>query len=119
MEKQILVEFMQVNCVGYQNRLTGREIEAQIGINYKRISDIVLDNLELNIINYNGYFVPTKEDNKILNNKMKNLKTDYYELNARVGQLERIMFDLNCGSLIDDLSRDVAKTFYDGGNDEL
>lgn len=102
MEKQRLLEFMQENCVGYERRLTGREIEAQTGINYKVISNIVLKNLELNILNYNGYFIPTFEDLKVLNNKMKNLKSDYYDINARVSQLERIIFDLNCDDLMEE-----------------
>lgn len=95
MEKQILMEFMQNNCVSFEKRLTGREIEQQTGISYKRISDYFLNDLSLNVINYSGYFIPTKEDVKILNSKLKNLKLDYMDINNRVWQCERIIEELS------------------------
>ena len=98
-----VLEYLQKNCRGYENRMSGNELEFKLDYNYKRISDsvIVLNLSGEPVFNLNdGYFYLGKENNTVEDltallqlNKLNNKK--YEKLNLKKATIQNALRKLN------------------------
>ena len=98
-----VLEYLQNNCRGYENRKSGKDLEFALDYNYKDISDAILT------LNYSGepvfnlsggYFYLGKENNNVsdldaLLELTKHNNEKYQKLNQRKATLENTLKKLN------------------------
>jgi hypothetical protein len=98
-----VLEYLQNNCRGYDNRKSGKDLEFALDYNYKDISDAILT------LNYSGepvfnlsggYFYLGKENNtardlQALLELTKHNNEKYQKLNQRKATLENTLKKLN------------------------